>query len=194
MDNKILNFFRRIVYGTNYKLSKQDDIEMICRCCFINAWNAMARTYKNENDEKRTLLKKELLADLTEQVKAQKYNPREIILKYNNVNKLTLGQSQKVVNMFFKYLYTFLDNTIVVQEQFVNCDCPIDRTILKQIATKQQSYKNIYLTPKGILKYKNKTYDAWTKIDNFDLYIELQEMIENLSSGSRLDFDFSEWK
>lgn len=193
MDNKILNFFRRSVYGTNYDLSKQDDIEMICRCCFINAWKDMARTYKNEDDEKRTLLKKEFLADLTEQVKAQKYNPREIILKYNNVNKLTLGQSQKVVNMFFKYLYTFLDNTIIIQEQFVNCDCPIDSIILKQIATKQQSYKNIYLTPKGILKYKNKTY-AWSKIDNFDLYIELQEMIENLSSGSRLDFDFSEWK
>ena len=99
MDNRILNFFRRSVYGTNYDLSKQDDIEMICRCCFINAWKDMARTYKNEDDEKRTLLKKEFLADLTEQVKAQKYNPREIILKYNNVNNFLRLSQSKFVNI-----------------------------------------------------------------------------------------------
>jgi len=63
MDKNILNFFRRSVYGTNYDLSKPDDIDMICRCCFVNAWKDMARTYKNDNTEKRNLLKDSFLAD-----------------------------------------------------------------------------------------------------------------------------------
>lgn len=193
MDKNILNFFRRSVYGTNYDLSKPDDIDMICRCCFVNAWKDMARTYKNDDTEKRTKLKDSFLADLTEQVKSQKYEPRKIILKYENQNKLTLGQSQKVVNMFFKYLYTFLDNPIIVKEQFENCDCPIDSIILELISCKQKEYKNISFTNTGKLKYKNKNY-VWSKIDNFDLYTELQELIAILSKGTKLDFDFDEWK
>jgi len=193
MDKNILNFFRRSVYGTNYDLSKPDDIDMICRCCFVNAWKDMARTYKNDNTEKRNLLKDSFLADLTEQVKSQKYEPRKIILKYTNKNKLTLGQSQKVVNMFFKYLYTFLDNPTINKEQFENCDCPIDSIILELISQKQKEYKNVSFSKTGKLKYKNQPY-VWSKIDNFDLYTELQELISILSTGTKLDFDFDEWK
>ena len=193
MDKNILNFFRRSVFGTNYDISKPDDIDMICRCCFVNAWKDMARTYKNDDTEKRTKLKDSFLSDLTEQVKSQKYEPRKIILKYENQNKLTLGQSQKVVNMFFKYLYTFLDNPIIVKEQFENCDCPIDSIILELMSCKRKEYKNISFTNTGKLKYKNKDY-VWSKIDNFDLYTELQELIAILSKGTKLDFDFDEWK
>ena len=193
MEENILNFYRRIVFGTNYDITNLTNIDMICNCCFVIAWKDMARTYKNEDNEKRKKLKYDFLQDLTTQVKSQKYEPRKIILKYANQNKLTLGQSQKVVNMFFKYLYTFLDNSIILKEQYENCDCPIDNIIKERISLKTNQYKNISFTKQGKLKYKDKIY-VWSKIDNYDLYLELQELITNISNGTRLSFDFDEWK
>ncbi|MBE5741217.1 MAG: hypothetical protein E7351_01625 [Clostridiales bacterium] len=191
MEERIIDFYKRGLYGSNYNVKNKNDINMIANCCFTNAWKDMARTYPISNQEERIELKANILKDLTTQIKSKKYTPREIINKYTNVQNLTLGQSQKVVNMFFKYLYTFSDLEFIKPEYFSDCDCPIDSIIINRIKEKQSQYKDIILLQDRV-KYKNKIY-AWSKIDNYDCYLQLQELIENLSPTTKLDFDFDEW-
>lgn len=57
MEDNILHFYRRLIFGTNYDITNPTNIDMICNCCFIIAWKDMARTYKNEDSEKRKKLK-----------------------------------------------------------------------------------------------------------------------------------------
>ena len=191
MEERIIDFFRRGLYGTNYDTQNKTNIDMIANCCFTNAWKDMARTYPITNEEQRKILKSSMLKDLTIQVTSKQYNPREIINKYTNVQNLTLGQSQKVVNMFFKYLYTFSDLEFIKPEYFSNCDCPIDSIIINKIKDKETRYKDLTLLQDRV-KYKNKIY-AWSKIDNYNCYLQIQELIEKLSKTTKLDFDFDEW-
>ncbi len=191
MEERVLDFYKRGLYGSNYDIKNKTNIDMIANCCFTNAWKDMARTYPVTDQEKRIILKSDILRDLTAQVYSKKYNPREIINRYNNVQSLTLGQSQKVVNMFFKYLYTFSDLEFIKPKYFSNCDCPIDSIIINKIKEKQNQYKDITLL-KDRVKYKQTTY-AWSKLDNYDCYCQLQELIEKLSPTTKLDFDFDEW-
>ena len=143
MEEKIIDFYKRCLYGSNYDITNKTNVDMISKCCFTNAWKDMARTYPVSDEEQRKSLKINMLKDLTHQVSIQQYNPREIIIKYTNVQDMTLGQSQKVVNMFFKYLYTFSDLDYIKPEYFKNCDCPIDSIILNRIKEKQSKYKDI---------------------------------------------------
>lgn len=192
MEKRIIDFYRRCIFGKNYDITDKTNIDMIVKCCFTNAWKDMARTYPIEDDESRTNLKINMLADLTKQVKAKKYNPRAIIKKYTGFNNLSLGQSQKVINMFFKYLYTFYDVPDIKPEFFIDCDCPIDSIIINRLREKQENNKFVVLL-RDKIKYKNKIY-KWSNLDNFDCYVELQELIETLSPTTKLDFDFNEWK
>lgn len=191
MEAKIIDFYKRCLYGSNYDITNKTNVDMISKCCFTNAWKDMARTYPVSDEEQRKSLKINMLKDLTHQVSIQHYNPREIILKYTNIQELTLGQSQKVVNMFFKYLYTFSDLDYIKPEYFKNCDCPIDSIILNRIKEKQSKYKDITIVQDRV-KFNNKVY-AWSKIDNYDCYLQLQELIQTLSKTTRLNFDFDEW-
>lgn len=191
MEERIIDFYRRCLYGTNYNNKDKTNIDMIAKCCFTNAWKDMARTYPVKNKAERETLKSQMLKDLTAQVYNKKYNPREIINNYTNAQNLTLGQSQKVVNMFFKYLYTFSDLEFVKPEYFFVCDCPIDSIILNKIKKYQTEYKDIIIL-KDKVKYEDKIY-VWSKIDNINCYLQLQELIGKLSRTSKLDFDFDEW-
>ena len=191
MEEKIIDFYKRCLYGSNYDITNKTNVDMISKCCFTNAWKDMARTYPVSDEEQRKSLKINMLKDLTHQVSIQQYNPREIIIKYTNVQDMTLGQSQKVVNMFFKYLYTFSDLDYIKPEYFKNCDCPIDSIILNRIKEKQSKYKDITIVHDRV-KFNNKVY-AWSKIDNYDCYLQLQELIQTLSKTTRLNFDFDEW-
>jgi len=192
MEEKIIDFYKRCLYGTNYDIKNKTNIDMISKCCFTNAWKDMARTYPVKDKDQRDILKSQMLKDLTIQVLNKKYNPREIINKYSNVKNLTLGQAQKVVNMYFKYLYTFSNLEFIKPEFFSVCDCPIDSIILNKIKKYQSEFKDITILQDRV-KYKNKTY-TWSKIDNINCYLQIQELIERLSPTTKLDFDFTEWQ
>ena len=193
MESKVLTFYRRVIFGKNYKIKNSKDLKMISFCCFSNAWKDMARTYKNKNEEERKKLKNNIFEDLFNQVKSKQFDPRNVILKYRNENEIKLGQVQKVVNMFYKYLYTFVDTQLIDKNLFINCDCPIDSIVLKKIYFKQKIYKDLKLESAGKFKYKNKVY-VWSKITDYEAYTQLQELISILSNGTKLDFDFDEWK
>ncbi|MFQ6752063.1 MAG: hypothetical protein ACLRFL_00660 [Clostridia bacterium] len=192
MEEKIINFFRRAVFGTNYSIKNKNDLKMICNCCFSNAWKDMARTLPIKDKSLRQTLKENMFNDLYSQVQRHEYKPREIISKYCQ-NAMTLGQSQKVINMFFKYLYTFSDTPFINKKEFINCDCPIDSIIINKISSKQRKYKDLIFSQKNKFIYKDKTY-VWSKIDNYDAYLQIQELISHISNNSNLDFDFNEWE
>ncbi len=75
-------------------------------------------------------------------------NTRELIVKvanefatYNNmdnrrnnsVSQFLYGNSQKLVNMLFKYLYIGIFLTPAKKDIFTNCDCPIDSIIIDKL-------------------------------------------------------------
>lgn len=201
MEDKVINFYRRVIFGSKYKVENKKDLDIntIVDCCFIKSWNDMARTYPCKNG--REALKDKLKTALRNQVTGgQKYKPREIIEDKNKkYQDLTVGQRQKVVNMFFKYLYTFCDSINIKQEYFEECDCPIDSIILNKLYGNEKGKnlndtKNVGLKIlKGKVEYEEKKY-SWSQINDFDRYKELQDLISNLSEGKpRLDFDFDEW-
>ena len=108
---------------------------------------------------------------------------REIINEFidktkNFGEKLSYGLAQKVVNMTFKYLYTFSEYT-KLKIDFSNCDCPIDSHILKKLelaekydwsTLKRKDYTNLQKIIKG-------------KIKNDPLYKKL----------GKLAYDFKYW-
>ena len=55
MEDKVIEFFRRCVYGSSYKRDKKKDIENIIMWCFNNAWRDMARTLKPKDEFEQIL-------------------------------------------------------------------------------------------------------------------------------------------
>ena len=208
MEDKVIEFFRRCVYGSSYKRDKKD-IEHILMWCFSNAWRDMARTLKpkaeykdmlsgdkNKQDRETEILTlKNYIKDkyfnqnIVDNLKQQKFEPIDYIksiITDKNVKqskmKFSFGQTQKVVNMFFKYLYTFKDEPSVklAEQNFDNCDCPIDSIILDKVY-KTEKYKGT----------------VWSQIDG-EQYNEIQKDIQNIVDNStkyrnKLDFEF-DWE
>lgn len=209
MEDKVIEFFRRCVYGSSYKRDKKKDIENIIMWCFNNAWRDMARTLKPKDEfeqilsgyrnkqarETEILTLKNYIKDkyfnqnIVDNLKQQRFEPIDYIKSIkadNSINQskmeFTFGQAQKVVNMFFKYLYTFKDEQCVKlsEQDFDNCDCPIDSIILDKLY-KTEKYKGT----------------VWSKIDGGQ-YNEIQKDIQNIVNNStkyknKLDFEF-DWE
>lgn len=209
MEDKVIEFFRRCVYGSSYKRDKKKDIENIIMWCFNNAWRDMARTLKPKDEfeqilsgyrnkqarETEILTLKNYIKDkyfnqnIVDNLKQQRFEPIDYIKsikadKVINQSKMefAFGQAQKVVNMFFKYLYTFKDEQCVKlsEQDFDNCDCPIDSIILDKLY-KTEKYKGT----------------VWSKIDGGQ-YNEIQKDIQNIVNNStkyknKLDFEF-DWE
>ena len=127
--------------------------------------------------------------NIVDNLKQQRFEPIDYIKSIkadNSINQskmeFTFGQAQKVVNMFFKYLYTFKDEQCVKlsEQDFDNCDCPIDSIILDKLY-KTEKYKGT----------------VWSKIDGGQ-YNEIQKDIQNIVNNStkyknKLDFEF-DWE
>lgn len=209
MEDKVIEFFRRCVYGSSYKRDKKKDIENIIMWCFNNSWRDMARTLKPKDEfeqilsgyrnkqsrETEILTLKNYIKDkyfnqnIVDNLKQQRFEPIDYIKSIkadNSINQskmeFTFGQAQKVVNMFFKYLYTFKDEPILklTEQDFDNCDCPIDSIILDKVY-KTEKYKGT----------------VWSKIDGGQ-YNEIQKDIQNIVNNStkyknKLDFEF-DWE
>lgn len=215
MEKKVIEFYRRCIFGSNYKsnANKNKRSNNICSCCFNNAWRDMARTfaYKNKKGSKdftaeqnaRKILKQEMLNFLINQVKKKKFSAKSFIKAFYNREGLTVGQLQKVCNMFFKYLYTFLDEECLnlTIDLFSSCDCPIDKIIINKLIKKKSEHDKLFnkfkllkldFCKKDYIIFDGKEY-AWSKIDNIEVYQLLQQLIASLST-SKLDFDFTEWE
>ena len=208
MEEKVIEFFRRCVYGSSYKRDKKD-IKHILMWCFNNAWRDMARTLKlkaeykdvlsgdknKQSREAEILILKNHIKDkyfnqnLVDNLSQRSFKPIDYIKsikadKVINQSKMefTFGQAQKVVNMFFKYLYTFKDESEINlnENDFGSCDCPVDSIILQKVYDKD-NYKGT----------------VWSQIDGGQ-YNEIQKDIQDIVDNStkyknKLDFEF-DWE
>lgn len=203
IEEKVLNFYRRVVFGKDYNKNKLTK-ENIYRWCFNNAWNDMARhIYDGEQND--DLLTESIIPLLDTGIKSE--DIRTLIEKYNG---MCVGKTQKVVNMFFKYLYTFKDTELFNNIEFSKCDCPVDRQIIQKInkllkyTTKLQKQGKIGVCfPDGsVIKFMstgtikiNDEVISWSGLKNVEVYKKIQDVIDVLKEKgqSRLDFDFENW-
>ena len=89
-----------------------------------------------------------------------------------------VGQAQKWVNMTLKYIYTFGEERIPgFGPAYPHCHMPLDNIILKKLAH--------YEFPKLTC--------AWSRLDDYDEYLNRQVWIRNNFSLVPLDVEFSLW-
>lgn len=222
MEAKIVEFYRRVIFGEDYNKSSATKVGCVFEWCFYNAWSDMARhtlKWKDENADKDTI-KSEMCSSFCVALKNLK-NPdwknldkkdiRKFIVNFqNDVNNtghfewFTLGQSQKVVNMFFKYLYTFKDELKLQGcTVFGECDCPIDSRNFQRIGQDSKEFckgqPKIVRSKRYIVDPKDKDKDVtWSALDDKDQYEVIQDRIDSIiiNSGNyqnRLDYEF-DWR
>lgn len=221
MEEKIINFYRQVMFRKHFNINmrKPDNknIENVKFACFITAWNDMSRhqaniieKYKSIANELNFNLKfakksdKEELLNRDEFIKVffqcsiqflDKLNSIEaikLIDKHVSKGCLEIGKIQKIVNMYYKYLYTFCFSAIqqnihphfpFKETDFEKCDCPIDNYILDAMLNK------------CILSKKERNSITWSLM-NEETYLDLQNKISTFIKENpakykiALDFDF----
>lgn len=221
MEEKIINFYRQSLFGRrfNVKLQKPntDNINDVKFVCFITAWNDMSRhqrnileKYKNianvlnfnlefvNKAEKEELLNRDNFIKVFFDKSLQFLNSLNSHYAINMIDKhisrgyFEIGRVQKVVNMYYKYLYTFCFSATQQnihpyfsfrEPDFAKCDCPIDNYILDAMFNK------------GILSKRERNTITWSVMTE-DVYLDLQNKISKFIElhpkkyKIALDFDF----
>lgn len=104
---------------------------------------------------------------------------QSVLLNVGMPAKFTVGQSQKIINMAFKYLYCCDDYRSDKKDYFVNCHMPLDDYTLTW-------YKN-ECSPDW-------RKEAWSVIDDVLAYYDIQSAIrEKLNGQNVLVAEFSIW-
>lgn len=190
MNFRSKNFYRKLIYPSYDEKKISINPAEIKKLCAQKACGLIKRRlWLSESDKE--IINKELMS-----VNISKMpNVREIIKKLQSKCSCTLGVIQKVVNIFFKHLYTFADDLGLSDNDFSECDCPLDTYILKKIYADCNA-KNIpqsLITKSGKIKVGN-TVVTWSQLDDFGVYEEIQGYVDKLKTDSRLGYDFDNWK
>lgn len=89
-----------------------------------------------------------------------------------------VGQAQKWVNMTLKYMFTFGDQRIPGYEKArPYCHAPIDNIVLQKLSKYGFPHLNC----------------AWSRLDDFDEYINIQKWIRETFGEGPLDIEFRLW-
>ena len=221
MEEKILNFYRQALFGRRFNFNMQKpnnkNVNDIKFTCFITAWNDMSRhqkniieKYKNIANELNFNLRfvnkanKEELINRDDFIRLFFNSSIQILDKLNSLEAIRfidkyiakgyfeIGKIQKIVNMYYKYLYTFCFSAtqqniyphfLLKETNFANCDCPIDNYILDAMLNK------------SILDKKQRNLITWSLMDE-KTYLDLQNKISTFIKANpskykiALDFDF----
>ncbi len=84
--------------------------------------------------------------------------------KNNSVSQFLYGNSQKLVNMLFKYLYIGIFLTPAKKKIFANCDCPIDSIIIDKLIGEILCNPNLKDTYDKCISLEIATYKKGNKI------------------------------
>ena len=219
VDENIFEFYRRIVYGVNYSKKDARDIAFIEKWCFDAAWKAMSQhvlkwnrgvTDSEKENEKQTVFEnyfKGKWSNINNNsgingLNNNGNNDGKGLINYvfnffdnkinNNTSKVkefSCGHAQKLVNMFFKHLYTFKDyNNQIANFDFSICDCPVDNTTLKRI---KAVINKCGITGSG--NYYKYNGNSWSNLD-WGSYIKIQNMIDTVKGNkTRLEYEF-DWE
>lgn len=111
-------------------------------------------------------------------------NIRREIRELAKRTSVSVGQAQKVINVYLKYYCLLRDITNLI----VELDCPVDSGIIKAVLN-QPSIKGKH----GPKSFAN--LHGATRLKNIDYptYIFLQERLENMGSGVRLQRDIQSY-
>ena len=190
MNFRSKNFYRKLIYpGYDYKKISINPAEIKKLCAQKACGLIKRRLWLSESD-------KELINNELMDVNISKMpNVREIIKKLKSECSCTLGIIQKVVNIFFKHLYTFADDLGLSDNDFSECDCPLDTYILKKIYADCNAKKipQSLITKSGKINVGN-TVVTWSQLDDFGVYEKIQGYVDKLKTDSRLGYDFDNWK
>lgn len=162
---------KKIVDYTKYNhvalfcLQLKENIDYINQC-FDKAYEDCGKGYRFEEDffnQKEDI--KKFFMDSFEKKYKHKFSIdliEEIAnkFKFNKTDRTSFGAAQKVVNMFFKYLFLCEDFTKIKITNVKKLHCPLDSVILSYVE-----------------EYKDK---KWTKIKDRDEYLKIQSEIETL--------------
>lgn len=153
----------------------------------------MRKAYQNDSDDKKackenakTVVNDALKVFLSDKV----FMPMEYIdgiLDKTKDNGFSFGNAQKLLNMFFKYLYIGGSFDPKMKKKFDACDCPIDGVMIKIIRE----------NPRVSTEFK-KVFPSdfpWSKKLTPEKYNVFQEEVDRLKDEgtSRLKFDFDNW-
>jgi hypothetical protein len=89
-----------------------------------------------------------------------------------------VGQAQKWVNMTFKYIFTLGEQRLLGFQPFYSqCHIPLDKILIAQ------------LTKYGFPTLKS----AWSRIDDYNEYLGLQNWVRERFSLAPMDVEFYLW-
>lgn len=173
--------------------AKNMDTGDIYTCAVYQAWLDMCRTVPGSGkDDKADLMKdaRETAASALRLYFSEKPKTTGDIFDrwYDSVrfdvgsqSGLTIGQTQKILNMAFKYLCCCEDIRNQYEEHFRWCHMPLDSFTLKW-----------YTDNCNVAEYH---HEVWSKIDDLALYRSIQaEIREKLGGGSVLLQEFPIWQ
>ena len=161
----------------------------IFRCAIDQSWLDMCRTLRGEKTKTQNL--EECKESMAKSLKNYfEKNPKKSkdefdewqkrrTLKFREVGNLTVGQSQKIINMAMKYLYCCNDFRKEKKEHFKYSHMPLDSYILNWFKSDiDKDFDN----------------EPWSKIDNSKKYMEIVENIRNfLGQENVLEKEFEIW-
>lgn len=194
IDELTLNFLKKFVLGQKTKI---DNPEEVIKKCISLAYKDMMDSGKYyldshlvKGDNQKTVNNNDRKAKFLDILQKANFEfSRNLIEEtckiFGNVDEINNSQSyatrfglaQKLVNMTFKYLYVFSEET-GKNIDFSKCDCPLDSIIIVKK-----------------LKEKN-TWSKLTKADYNELQDEIDKQVCNEPSYEtlgRLLYDFKYW-
>ena len=94
--------------------------------------------------------------------------------KQNNFKSFHIGQAQKWINMIFKYIFSYGNKYLYGYDNFHQfCHVPLDKILIKEL--------KIYTPPK--------LETAWSRINNYNIYLEYQNWFRKKFTNSPLDVE-----
>ena len=121
-------------------------------------------------------------------------------------NTFTFGNSQKLVNMTFKYAYLFCYKNNQLTKCFSHCHCPMDNIMInvvideiknlqnKTLTEKQKRILNS-LTSKGYKTFLRKPWSQITQnnIDQYTLFQNIVKFLADMQNITPLQYDYLMW-
>lgn len=171
---------------------------------FNSVWNTLNGSFRTTNgtkssDYNKNDIKKELFS-LILSIETDFENPeswyRKHILKLNDGFKLSIGRSQKILNLMIKY---YLGNFYlssnpqkighILNENIQHLHIPIDSIILKNINNlyrdKDIRIKRILNSTHSLITKKNSS-SSWSRLDDIESYFNFQNFIQTKTQDESL--------
>jgi hypothetical protein len=174
---------------------------------FIGAYGTMQRTKKggisiNQKQNIKTFIFNEIYNNNFEFENQTEFDSWifNTIKSVSVLGNLTIGQSQKIINILLKYYYCYyyskIDNDFCVnhrhlEKTFQFLHAPVDNIILVALKEKfdNQDISSIIISSNNARFYieDDDKFYPWSKLDDYEEYIKVQNFIEKLSSKEQLN-------